>query len=354
MSRAHFIGLDVHCQFTELAVVTATGRLTQRHRCATTIPALAEALQAIARPRYVAVEEGPLADWVWRNLVATADGFTVCDPRRNHLIANDGDKDDPVDAAKLAHLLRGGYLKAVHHPAALERVLFKQHVALYHERVRQRVREANRLLSVFRRQGVFVRERAFATPAGRADLLGRLPPAGLLREDLAVLWQGYDAVAAQVRALRRRLVERAKAEDVVRRWVAVPGVKWVRAATLFVYLDTPARFASKAALWRYLGVGLERRHSGSGPARVRVGQHVNRLLRGMLLGAAKSALAAADNPFAAQYERWLAGGIAARNAQRNVARSLAAVLWGMWKNGTAYHPEWVGAAAAAGPAGVSG
>ena len=59
------------------------------------------------------------------------------------------------------------------------------------------------------------------------------------------------------------------------------------------------------------------------------------------------ALGQKDNPFAAQYQRWLQAGVAVGSARRNVARSLAATRWGMWKNGNAYRPEWVGVAAAA-------
>ena len=123
MKRCHYIGLDAHCQFTEMAVVNARGEVVQRGRCPTTIPALTELLGTAPRPCAVALEEGPLADWLWRHLAPRVEQFTVCDPRRNGLIAKDSDKDDPIDAAKLAHLLCGGYLKAVHHPAAQGRAV---------------------------------------------------------------------------------------------------------------------------------------------------------------------------------------------------------------------------------------
>jgi hypothetical protein len=55
--------------------------------------------------------------------------LVVCEPRRNPLIAKDSDKDDPIDAEKLALLYRGGYLKPVHHPESLDRAIFKRHVA---------------------------------------------------------------------------------------------------------------------------------------------------------------------------------------------------------------------------------
>ncbi len=246
MQRCHYIGLDVHCSFTELAVVTQAGRLTKRQRCATTIPALREALQAIARPHAVALEEGPLADWLWRNLHDHVEALTVCDPRRNRLIAKDADKDDPIDAEKLAHLLRGGYLKAVHHPQALERAVFKQLVLLYHDRVRQRVREANRVMAYLRHYGVFVRAQAFADPGERPALLRGLPSLRRIAANLERLWDSYDLAAGQVWTMRRRLVEAARQEEVIERFTPLPGIGWVRAATFFVYVDTPWRFPTKA------------------------------------------------------------------------------------------------------------
>ncbi len=347
MKRHHFIGLDTHCQTTDLAAVSASGRLLRRQRCATNITALRELLLAIPAPRSVAIEEGPMADWLWRNLADCAEEFIVSEPRRNHLIANESDKDDPIDAEKLAQLLRGGYLKAVHHPQSQERAIFKHHVALYHDGVRQRVRQANQIIGALRRYGIVVRESAFDQAEHRKELLDRLPACRLLHDDLRLLWRSYDRASRDEEQMRRRLVQGAKEEEVIRRWVELPGIGWVRAATLLVYLDTPWRFASKAKLWKYLGIGLERRQSGSGPVRLRVVGRCNRELKTTILGAARTAVRTKDNPFAAQYQRWKEDGASDRQAVRNVARSLATTLWGMWKSGGVYHPEWVGVPAAA-------
>jgi hypothetical protein len=102
-----------------------------------------------------------------------------------------------------------------------------------------------------------------------------------------------------------------------------------------------------------MGIGLQRRCSGEGPQRLRVPLQCQRRLKCAILGAAKSAIAQGDNPFADQYRRWLEQGLSVRLARRNVARSLAATLWGLWKNGSAYCPRWVGVAAAASAAALS-
>jgi transposase len=339
----HYIGFDVHCEFTEMAVVSSSGKFVQRHRCKTDIPHLLKALELVARPRRLTFEEGPMAGWLHRNLASHVDKLVVCNPRRNHLIAKDSDKDDPLDAEKLAQLFRGGYLKEVHQSDNQARAFFKQHVALYHDHVRQRVREANVIMAQFRRHGVFVRESAFVDVNHRPALRNRLPKGSLLWDDLELLFEGYDLAWKHQLTMHDRLVALARKEEPIRRFVEVPGFAWVRAATFYAYVDTPWRFKSKSALWRYLGIGLEREHSGNGRTIVRVSQGSNRVLRGIMIGAAKTVIQAAkaSDPFYQQHQYWMEDGLSARNARRNVARSLAATLWGMWKNGNAYRPDWV-------------
>src|SRR5262249_52791223 len=233
MKRAYFIGMDTHCQFCEVAAINARGDVVERDRCDTTIPALLEVIERVPRPRQLVIEEGPLAGWLWRHLHMAVDRMVVSEPRRNRLIALDGDKDDDLDAEKLAQLLRGGYVKVVHQVETLERALFKQQVSLYHHRVRQRVREGLWISSLFRQHGVMIRENAFAVAADRAALQARLPVAATFPEILSLLWSSYDAAVAHEECWRRRLVRLAKQEVVIEHFTALPGISWIRAATLY-------------------------------------------------------------------------------------------------------------------------
>jgi transposase len=347
MKRCHFMGLDTHGQFCEMAVVDHNGQLVRRGRCGTNIPALLKLLDEVPGPRRLVIEEGPLADWLWRNLRTHVDEMIVCEPRRNRLIAADGDKDDPVDAEKLAQLYRGGYVKKVHHTESLDMAIFKQHVLFYHQRVSQRVREGHRARSFLARHGILVKEKDFAQAERRPELLGRLPKSSTLREDVKILWESYDLAVTHEEQCRKRLIALAKKQVMVQRFVELPGISWIRGATLYAFLDTPWRFPTKAKLWKYLGIGLERRRSGNGPECLHVPTFVNRVLKSTILCAAKSAASQRDTPFADQHGRLLEAGLSSRLARRTVARSLSATLWGLWKNGSAYRPDWVGVAAAA-------
>jgi transposase len=226
---------------------------------------------------------------LWRNLHGSVKSMVVSEPRRNRLITEVGDKDDDLDAEKLAQLLRGGFVKAVHQVETLDRAVFKQHVSWYHHRVRQRVREALRISSLFRQHGVMIRENAFVAEADRPGLLARLPEAPCLRDMVPLLWSSYDAAVAQEEQGRRRLVTLAKQEEVVRRFEALPGVGWIRAATLYAYLDTPWRFRSKPA-W----VGFGRRPCT--PTWTRPGAFAAKRRYGSIWGSGSTAAAAATVP----------------------------------------------------------
>lgn len=340
----YFIALDVHCEFSEMAAMTGAGKLVRRDRFATSIPMIRQALSEVRRPRRLTFEEGPLADWLSRELRDHVDELIVCEPRRNHWIARDGDKDDPIDARKLADLYRGGYLKAVHHSRSLKRCLLKQQVSLYHDRVRERVRQGNQLTGLFRRHGVFVKTADLVEEADWKGQLRRLPSNQLLHQGLQRVRNVYLLMCQQEDSLREELIGYAKNEGPVNRFQELPGVAWIRAITFYAYVDTPWRFRSKEALWRYAGIGLERRHSGSGPVRTRLSRQGNRRLKNVLLGAAKTVIAQADNPFAEKFHYWKEEqGLAAPHARRNVARCLANTMWSLWKTGARYDPQRVAA-----------
>ncbi|MEI8083500.1 MAG: transposase [Actinomycetes bacterium] len=337
----YFIALDVHCAFSEMAVVTGTGKLVRRERCETSIPALVERLVEVRRPRRLTFEEGPLADWLARELRSHVDELVVCEPRRNHWIAKDGDKDDPIDARKLAELFRGGYLKPVHQTGSLERSLLKQLVLLYHDRVRERVRQGNQLVALCRRQGVFVKAASLLDDGEWRECQSHLPVDSLLRSGWDSVREVYQMLVLREQALHRSLTGLARNIEEVRRFEALPGIGWIRAVTFYALIDTPQRFPSKAALWRYCGIGLERRHSGNGPVRTRMTRQGHRRLKDVLLGAAKSAIAQADNPLADRHQTWKEQGLHPANARRNVARVIASTMWSLWKTGHAYDPARV-------------
>jgi transposase len=336
--------MDTHCRTTDVCVKTAHGKLVRREHVTTGIPQLREVIESVPRPRRVAFEEGAMAGWLYRNLKDCVDELVVCDPRRNAYIAKDGDKDDPIDAGKLNDLYRSGHLRKVHQADSDQKAAVKQVIGMYHDRVIRRVAEANQLLAIGRRWGLVLSRSRLMQSDGRQWLESKLAEAKVPQQIVTIaddLWRSFDQAVEQEETLYKQVCQIAKADKVMKRVTELPGYGPVRAATLIAYLDTPWRFKSKTALWKYVGIGLRREKSGQGLEFVCVEQACNRLLRNMVIGAAQNAIEQKENVFAERYVRWIKAGLSTRNARRNVSRDQVKTIWGMWKSDKAFDAQLI-------------
>jgi len=336
-----YIAGDVHVARTELAV-ERNGVIINRFSVPTTIPSLREVLRKVQQPKVFVIEEGCMSGWLFRNLRDKVDRMIVCDPRRNHYIAKDGDKDDPIDAAKLAELARGGFLREVYHSTDENRTIFKEWVGIYHDRVREQTRQKNKIYAIARAHGVILDSAVFIV-----DVWNRWRNEfedGELRLQLDLLYKGYTAVAEQVKEALKQIRRRRKKYDIIGYWEELPGIGVVRASTLFAYLDTPWRFKKRSQLCKYCGLGLERSTSGTdkkgrpNKGSLHLGWQVNKRLKDAIMGATTNVIVG-DNPFGDQYRRLLKNGMTPGNAKHTVARKLLAVMWGMWKQNERFNSQ---------------
>ena len=341
----YYIGADVHSNSTELAIENR-GKIVARYSVPTSIPAIVNILNAFQGKKYIAVEEGPMSGWLYRNLSSKVDDFISSDPRRNKLIASDGDKDDKIDAAKLASLLRGGFLRKIHQSEDAGRAELKHWVNLYHDRVRDAVRSINKIRARCRMHGVKLSRTVLRHPDNRAEWLSQTNNRAL-ETQLNMLWIGYDATVQQVKLARHQLALLGKKYEIIQCFGQLPGVGLIRATTLFAYLDTPWRFKKKNQLWKYCGVGLQRTTSGTDrkgnpkPARLQLPWAVNRTLKNAVLGAAQTAINQKTNVFRNDYDRMVQNGMITSNARHAVARKMLTVMWAMWKTNSPFDEHLV-------------
>ena len=341
----NYIGADVDCTMTEVAI-EKNGKIVARDRVPTNIKSLRKCLGSISGKKAMVVEEGPMAGWLYRNLKSDVDRFVVCDPRRNKLISSDGEKTDAIDAEDLAALLRGGYLREIYHTEDESRLALKDAIAIYHDRVREAVRQINKLRGRCRCYGVTVPGRVLKTPSLRKEWASQLNLPDLNRQ-LSILWVGFDAVSKQVKMARKEITRLSQSYPIISYWKDLPGIGPIRAITLFAYLDTPWRFSSPKKLWKYCGIGLRRFTSGSDkqgcpkPGNLRLFRGSNRKLKDSIMGAALSAIGQSNNQFANHYQKMVRNGVTLSNARHTVARKMLTVMWGMWKTNSRYNESLV-------------
>jgi transposase len=337
----YHIGADVDSRITELTVLG--GRTPRHFTVPTTIPPLLEVLRSLPHRKVLVVEEGPMADWLYRNLRPVVDEMVICDPRRNKLICQDGDKTNRIDSRKLAELSGAGMLRAVYHSEAQDRVILKQWVSLYYDRVRQAVREVNKLRARCRMWGMRPPRGVLHRPKVRDPWLKTLE-AGLAGQ-LRLLFSSLDLLRTQVESCRRELARQSQGYDIVARWQKVEGIGLIRAVTLLAYLDTPQRFPTRQKVWKYCGVGLQRFASGTDkwgrekPGTLRLAWSVNTRLKDAVVGGTLSAIHQGDNGIARGYQERMARGMTESHARHTASRNLLDRLMAMWKTGRAYQPD---------------
>ena len=336
----YYIGADVHSNNTELAI-EQRGQIEARYSVPTTIPAISTVLNSLQGKKIFAMEEGPMAGWLFRNLNEIVNKFVVSEPRRNKLITCEGDKDDKIDSGKLAVLLRGNFLKEVYHTNDDHRAHLKHWVNLYHDRVRDAVRCINKIRACCRMHGVRIPRKVVRNHVHRHKWLSGLDNP-VLKAQLRMLWIGYDATKEQVELAKKQFSSYARKYPIIKSWCKLPGIRIIRAATIFAYLDTPWRFKKRSRLHKYCGVGLVRMTSGKDkkgrprPPRLKLPWAVNRRLKNAVIGAATTAIEHGDNAFRDYYERMISNGINPTNAKHSVARKMVSTMSAMWKTGSEY------------------
>jgi transposase len=339
--RTYHIGADVDSRITELAVLSE--RRLKHFTVPTAIPPLLEVLRTVPGRKVLVIEEGPMADWLCRNLRPAVDEMVICDPRRNKLICQDGDKTNRIDAWKLAELSRAGMLRPVYHSDSQDRICLKQWVSLYLDRVWQAVREVNKLRARCRMWGVRPPRGALRNEKVRGPWLATLDAA--LAGQLRLLFMAFDTMVMIVNRCRQELAHRSKAYEIVGGWQQMPGMGLIRSVTFLAYMDTPWRFASRKKVWRYCGVGLQRFASGTDkwgrekPGSLRLAWAANKRLKDVVIGATMSAINQGDNVIAQGYEERIAQGMSPGNARHAMARKQLDRMMAMWKNGSAYSPD---------------
>jgi transposase len=332
----NYIGIDAHCKYCDVAVVSEDGKLLSHLSVKTSAQNLIEAVKKVRGDRAVVVEESTLADWLQRTLLPYCGQFQVCDPKENDRIARSEKKSDRHDAQALAQLYRGGYTKAVHHTQDMRHYEMKESVRYYHDCVNQVVRRKNKLKALYRRHGIFlVGDRVYDPSEGAKylELLSDPTSRQNARDHLCVLAM-LERLKVKAERRMKRLGSRIGAVALL---MSIPGVGLVVAATVVAIVETPHRFPAKEYLWKYAGLAIATSESGGKSKTGHASKEGNRLLKKVLMQAALSA-SKGDNRFGRRY-RELSNKRGSSIAQRTVARSILATMYGMWKTGELYREQ---------------
>ena len=319
-----FIGLDIHRDFAQVAVVE-DGFIADWGRVGCRPEALREFAVLLRPDDQVALEATGNASAVAVLLEPHVAKVVISNPVKTRAIAEAKVKTDKVDARILAQLLAADFLPGTW--LADERTRMLRRLSGHRAQlVRGRIRVKNQVQAVLHRN-MLPRPPVgdlFGT-RGRGWLAHQVLPVDE-RETVGALLRQLDFYGTELAPVERRLAAETLDDPVVRRLMTIPGVDAMTAVTVLAAVGDFNRFSSAAKLVSYLGLNPTVRQSGGTPA------HHGRITkagcgkaRGMLVHAAFAALRA-PGPLRAMFQR-----IKARRGMQiaivAVARKIAVIAW---------------------------
>ncbi len=333
------IGMDSHITTLDFAVINEAGGLIKAKSVATSVNGFMGFVKTVPPPRTIYMEEGTLAAWALETCVRFGEKLVITDPKKNHWIGSSGQKDDPLDALKLAQLGRGGYIKEIHHPVG-QRRRFRELMIAYHDTVRSTTRIKNKIKARFRQNGIQCTGATVYLETYREEWKRKLPQEATLLLILDGLWRQLEQSEQTEKELLAAARAQAKHYPEIKHFEALPGIGFISAATISAMLETPYRFANKRKVWMYAGLGIMTRSSGGKTYSEKLSTDYNRLLKYTMKQAAEAAIRTEDNPFRRKYlDMTLLHGIAPHRAKLTIARDMLATMWAMWRKGEKYNPE---------------
>jgi transposase len=348
MSSVKYIGMDVHQATISVAVLDSSGKLVMESILETKGATLLQFIQGLRGDLQVTFEEGTSAAWLYDLLAPQVSRVVVCNPRKNALLKG-GNKNDRIDARKLADLLRAGLLSPVYHGEAGVRTL-RELARSYLTLTKDLTRVMNRLKALYRSWAIPCTGTRVYAPRHRDEWLQKLPMTGVRRR-AERLYQQLDGLEPVRQEARRDFLAESRKHRATRLLRQIPCLGPIRAGLLVALIQTPHRFRTKRQLWAYSGLALETRISGEYHFAAGHLRRSKKLLavRGLnvnhnhdlkyLFKSAAIMASSQAGPFQDFYDALLAKGMKPTMARLTLARKMAAITLSVWKKGDRFDAQ---------------
>ena len=332
-----YVGVDLHLRLCFMTVLDARGAILRQGHVPNEADRLRSFFTSLNRSDekeeiLVAVE----ACGFWCAFVDTVEPLVqrvvLVHPAKVKAIASAKLKNDRVDSATLAHLLRANLLPEAWKADAATRDL-RQILRLRVSLAQDRTRYKNQLHATLHQHGLRAPVSDLFGRQGRAWLATlTLRPAA--RQSIDTALRMIDQLGCEVQALDEQLRQAAQNDADARHLMSIPGIGAFTALVLKAEIGDIRRFADKKSLFNYAGLVPVIRDSAEHRRRGGITHAGSPLLRRVMNEAAMTA-ARYSVGARAWFER-LAKRKHAHVARTALARKLLGVVWVLWTHGVCF------------------
>lgn len=285
----HYIGLDHHRKFTQVAILNEADQVVVECRLQNTFEAVQSLLKQVNGPVKGVVEAGPSWGWIFDTFQNAGVEMVLANPMQVRVIAETRCKTDKRDALALARLLRAGWIPKVYVGDAESRVkkqLWRERIWL----VRMQVRLKNRIRRLLDHHHVQIPDYSdLFGVAGRTFLEALILPGHaqvLLKTELALL----SSYQTHIRQIQMCATEVTRDLPAVRYLESIPGFGEIFAPIAALEIGDIARFPSASRFASYCGLVPSVSSSGGFTYRGSTGHSGNHWLKWVFVEAAWAAI----------------------------------------------------------------
>lgn len=270
-------------------------------------------------------EETTVANWMYTELKDHVDRLIVCDPHRNRLLS-EGPKTDPIDAAKLVHLLKSGLLKEVYHKSQ-QFLTMRKLVSGYEDVIKSGVRLKNQRYSLLRGAGLSGKEKQ-----GKAGLKNNFE-----QHVLSSLEEQIEFNEQQRKSYVKEFEKLSKQHSEIRHQKSLPGIGTINAVQIVARVVSPYRFSVNGCYLSYTGLIKHDKVSG-GKSYGKQKPRYSRKLKSIYKTAVLAAIGG-NNPINDYYEYLInEKRYTEYNARHKACRRIAILSLGVFKSRKKYQP----------------
>lgn len=270
-----FVGLDRHKRYITACALDAGGAvLAEVRQMPVSLDSLGAFLAGLPTPITVGMEACLYWHWLHDQLEAQGHAVRVADARQMKVIWQARSKTDPMDARKLAELVRVNLFPAIWIPDPDTR----RRRQLLHGRaflVRQRTQVKNRIHGRLTAENLLFPRSDLYGRAGRA-WLATAPMSPMLRCHADRLLRIHDALSAEIEQLDEEVKRLRRDHPMIEQLHTIPGVGLFGALFLVAKIGDITRFATSHRLTAYAGLVPSTRSSGGKTSHGGTGHASNR------------------------------------------------------------------------------
>ena len=326
------VGVDLHQAFCYMTALDSTGRSLKAGPVDNRPAALRKWFQGFSEPVEVAVEACSFWPAFKEAIEHEVGQIHLVHPQRVKAIASAKLKNDRVDSATLAHLLRCNLLPAAWMADRQTRER-RQRVRLRISLGQHRAGLKNQVHAILHQHGLRCEFSDVFGKKGRAWLEQvELPPAaGAAKDTYCAL---IDALGEHINEQQREIALMAKADPRAKWLASIPGIGVYSAMILLAEIGEVQRFSNAKALFSYAGLVPWVRESAGKKTRGGISRCGSPRLRWVMVEAAHTAVR--SSPAAKSYFEKLRQRKHPHVARVALARKLLGAVYALLRDGVAF------------------